>query len=296
MSKRVLLVGGAGYLGRGLSHSLEASGHRVKIWDLPKSIKDLRAREVSSVDVVLNLAVVAETTVSAGLSHHSASWVTNVQDFSQLIDVCDAAGKPLVHFSTREVHGATFRKDEVTLLGDVFRPKHALNENLGFNPSSAYGRSKLVAEWLCEGGEGCFVVRLGTPYTDEAPATGGGLIATLVRKAVNDGRLELQGGGRQFRDPLHVSDISDLALRLSEQRPVQRVFNVGGGSHNIISLKEVALLANPDCVVVETAGGDYGFAMNNDLATNRLGWEPLVGVREAIGRFAVAYANDRPSV
>ena len=289
MPKNVLLVGGKGYLGRGISHSLEASGHRVNIWDFPNEIKDLRASDVLSVDLVMNLAVVAEPGISAGLSHHSASWRTNVQDFAQLIDVCQEAGKTLVHFSTREVHAATYRENELTLVGDVLRPKRPMDENVGFKPSSAYGRSKLIAEWLCEAAERCFVVRLGTPYTDETPAAGGGLIATLVRKAVLDGRVDLQGGGRQFRDPLHVKDISDLAVRLSSEIPEERVFNAGGGPQNIISLKEIALLANPDCVVAETAGGDFGFAMDIDPAVQRLGWKPQVEVREAIGRFAAAY-------
>lgn len=140
MRKRVLLIGGSGYLGWGLSHSLGASGHREKIGDFPKSIKDLGARDLSSVDLVLNLAVVADIEISAGLSHQSAPWVTNVQQSSKLIDVCHAAGKPVVHFSTREVCGATFRKDEATLIEDVFRPKHVPKENLGFNPSSAFWR------------------------------------------------------------------------------------------------------------------------------------------------------------
>lgn len=291
MPKTVLLVGGKGYLGRGMSHSLEASGHRVKIWDFPNEIASLRASDVVSVDLIMNLAVVAEPAVSAGLSHHSTSWRTNVHDFSQLIDVCQEAGKTLVHFSTREVHAATFREDEVSLVGDVFRPKRLMGEDVEFKPGSAYGRSKLIAEWLCEGADRCFVVRLGTPYTDETPAAGGGLIATLVRKAVFDGRLDLQRGGRQFRDPLHVQDISDLAILLSSGIPKERVFNAGGGPQNIVSLKEIALLANPDCVIAETAGGDFGFAMDIDLAAQRLGWQPQVGVREAIGRFAAAYAK-----
>lgn len=291
MPKQILLVGGNGYLGRGMARFLEAQGHPVESWDLPREIQMLKPSDLQDFDFVVNLAVVAEATPSPGLSHRSSSWKINVEGVVHLIDVCQQAEKVLVHFSTREVHAQTLREDQVLLNRDFYQPNELIDENVKFRPVSAYGRSKLISEWLCQEAERCFVVRLGTPYTDETPSTGGGLIATLVRKAIVDGNLTLEGGGRQFRDPLHVNDISELVLLISNALPEEKVFNAGGGSQNVISLREIVARANPSCVIQESSGGDFGFAMDISLAEEKLSWKPKVDVREAIDSFVRAYAS-----
>jgi len=284
----IMLVGGLGYLGRGLAPALGSElGHEVKIVDFPRSLFDLGEDDLAGFDAVVNLSVFADRTGSIGLSRKGQAWKVNVDGVSHLQEICDKTDTCLVQLSTRECHGLTFSEGDVYLKDGVFRPKLLIGEDVPYKPTSEYGRSKLVAEWICLSSPVGYVVRLGTPYTDEIPPTGGGLIVSLVRDSVVKGIVELDNGGRQFRDPLHVLDLASLISRIIAERPRESLFNAAYGGENLISLREIVHLANPDAQVIERVGrGDYGFAMDTSRALNELGWQPKITVRGKIEEFA----------
>lgn len=291
MAKVVLLVGGSGYLGRGIRRALESRGHKVVVVDQPVSLFEVTEHNAEECDFVVNLAVVAEPVPSRGIAYESDSWRTTVEGTVHLLRLCEAVDVPLIQFSTREAHGQTLSAEDVESVNGLLRPVRLVAEDVIFSPTSPYGRSKLISEWLCEASPMGFVVRLGTPYSDETPRAGGGLVATLVRNAVQQQRVVLDGGGRQFRDPLHTDDLAELLLLIEELRPAESVFNAGFGGQNIISLREIALAANPDVEIVDREGGDFGFAMDTARALDLLKWRPKVLVRERIPHYVRAYSQ-----
>jgi len=290
--RNILLVGGNGYIGRGIQRILtEKSGLEAQVIDLPTSLFSLSRKAIKDVDAIFNLAVTAEPEQSAGIGYASESWRTTVDGTVHLLQLCESVDIPLIQFSTREVHSKTFAAEDVVQVGENLRPLKLIPEDVAFAPRSAYGRSKLISEWLCAASPVGYAVRLGTPYSDETPSSGGGLVASVIRTAVLSGAIDLDGGGRQFRDPLHVEDLTALALKVAAQRPGIKVFNAGHGGDNVISLREIALIANPDVEIHTTPGGDLGFAMDTSLAREVLDWSPGVQVRSKIPAYAKAYAG-----
>ena len=290
--KSALIIGGRGYLGRGLVHALKnILNVQVHIVDHPETLFDLTVEDLHGYDSVINLAVHADTVVSPGLSHKSQSWRVTVEGTSFLIDLCEDANVPLIHFSTREVHAATLRLEDVVEVDGLFRPMILIPEEMPFRPVSAYGRSKLIAEWLCAASPTGNVVRLGTPYSDEMPNEGGGLVASIIRQAVRNGKVVLHGGGKQIRDPVHVEDLARLAVLIADSRPKESVFNASFGGENLISLRELALLANSEVKIETQIGGDFGFAMDNSLVEKVLGWKPQVLIRDRIPSYAQSFAE-----
>ena len=288
--KKTLIIGGRGYLGRGIVNVFEdILTTDAYVVDHPQTLFDLKVEDVRGCDSVINLAVHADTAISAGVSHRSQSWRVSVEGTAFLIDLCEEADVPLVHFSTREVHAATIPLEAVTEIDGLFRPTRLIPETTPFSPVSAYGRTKLIAEWLCEASPIGYVIRLGTPYSDEMPSEGGGLVVSIIRQAVRVGKVVLSGGGKQFRDPVHVQDLARLAALISDARPKESIFNASFGGKNLISLRELALLANPEVQIETQIGGDFGFAMDNALVEEVLGWKPEVLIRDRIPHYAKSY-------
>lgn len=292
--KKALVIGGRGYLGRGIVRALKDTlDVQVHVVDHPETLFDLAVADVCGWDSVINLAVHADTATSKGLSHKSLSWTVSVAGTSFLIDLCEEANVPLIHFSTREVHAATLGLEDIVEVDGLFRPTILIPEDMPFNPVSAYGRSKLIAEWLCEASPLGYVVRLGTPYSDEMPNEGGGLVASIIRQAVRGSKIILHGGGKQFRDPVHVEDLARLAVLIGDSRPQESIFNASFGGENLISLRELAILANPEVKIETQIGGDFGFAMDNALVEKVLGWKPEVLIRDRIPHYAKAYKENK---
>lgn len=291
MTKTVALIGGAGYLGRGVQQALGFRGHDFRVFDRPVSLFEVTEADIRMCDLVVNLAVVAEPAPSRGVAHSSESWRTTVDGVIHLLRICESVGVPIIQLSTREAHGQTLSEEDVVQSAGLLRPMRLIHEEVPLAPVSAYGRTKLISEWLCEASPLGFVVRLGTPYSDETPQKGGGLVATIVRNAVQQGRVTLTGGGRQFRDPLHTDDLTDLLLRIERFRPNVTVFNAGFAGDNTISLREIALLANPDVKIEDQVGGDFGYAVDIGLAQRLLEWQPKVLVRERIPVYARDFAK-----
>ncbi len=205
-------------------------------------------------------------------------YMVNVRGLENLIEVVSFSHLPLIQISTREVIGLRdFRKDPLKLFsgGDDLR---RITENEPCLPLHSYGKSKLLAEYLCQGYEKGTVVRLNTPYTDNWDS-GKGLISVLVKKSCLDGKVRLDNLGRAVRDPLHVNDLASLTLKIFEKGIHQVVVNAAGGEENIISLKEICMEANPEVVIENGSENfDYGFIMDIQNAVN-LGWQPRTNVR-----------------
>jgi nucleoside-diphosphate-sugar epimerase len=110
------------------------------------------------------------------------------------------------------------------------------------------------------------------------------LISVLVKKSCEDGKVRLDNLGQAVRDPLHVSDLADLTLKIYEQGVYQEVINAAGDDKNIISLREICTTVNPSVVIdAGTNNSDYGFLMDIRKAVD-LGWEPQVDIRTWLQR------------
>jgi nucleoside-diphosphate-sugar epimerase len=251
LARRVLVVGGAGFLGSVLTQKLLRSGFRVRVLDSfiygrrsldplceDKNLEivegDLRNIHtcVSSLDetdaVVLLAAIVGdpasrvrpaetiETNVLAAQALASASKLHHVNRF--------------LYASTCSVYG---------IGADL------LDENAPLNPVSLYARTKIESEKIILGmGDEYFsptILRMGTLYGYSDRMRFDLVVNTMSMKSFVDGRIQVFGG-RQWRPLLGVEDAAEVYVRCLEsslQDVGNQVFNVGSDGQNF-QIDEVA--------------------------------------------------------
>jgi UDP-glucose 4-epimerase len=321
---KLLVTGGAGYIGSIVARQLLAGGHEVTVLDnlerghrqaIPEGaqlvVADLLDRD--AVDATLRdggfdgamhfaaLALVAES-----VSHPERYYRTNVGGTLNLLEAMVAAGVPrLVFSSTCAVYG---QPDEVPI------PETAMP-----NPVNAYGASKLAVDLMIRDfstAHGLAAVSL--RYFNVAGASGGfgedhdpetHLIPNILRVALGSApAVNVYGtdyptpDGTAIRDYIHVEDLADahlLALdgaRASEHR----VFNLGNGTG--FSVREVVAAAETvtkrEIAVTEAPrrpGDPPQLVAAGDLIRSQLGWKPRKPTLEQMVGDAWAFAQAHPN-
>ncbi len=273
---RIVVVGGRGNLGVGYCNYLSAQD-QVLVWDREEDLFNLddKALNKFTPDFLINFSVIANLK-DFGVDPESDYFRLNISGLAQIIANCKRLRIPLIHLSTREVVGI---RDWSARINDT-RPCHRgvllVDESVPYFPLHAYGKTKLMSEYLIQSYELGTIIRLNTPYTDDI-ASRKGLVANLVMKSFHDKFITLDNSGGALRDPLHISDIVEMSKLIIEQKSFQQIFHVGGGPLNCLSLKEICQLANPDVAVIEgVTNQDKGFLMDISKAQRILGWEPKI--------------------
>ena len=276
---KVLVIGGNGNIGAEYCKYLKSKALVPIVVDLPKDINEITLKDIRelSPSFIVNFAMVADLK-RTHILQSADDYRVNILGLANLLKVVFDDQIPLMQISTREVIGLRdFRRDPLKEFsgGDDLR---RIREDEPCLPVHSYGKTKLVAEYLCQGYEKGTVIRLNTPYTNDWEL-GKGLISVLVKKSCLDGKVRLDNLGRAVRDPLHVSDLTELTLKVFENGIYNEVINAAGGEENVISLEEICSEANPE-VLIEAGSdnSDYGFVMDIQKATN-LGWSPQVNIR-----------------
>jgi len=276
-----LLIGHAGYLGRGL-HAYLRRSHKVVGWDRDEDLfkLDRAVLEREEIDCIINLSVMADRGSPRFLAGTPTDQV-NVQGARFLAEILSGTHIGWIQMSTREVYGPVYTPEDVVETDMGLRPKKLVGETQPYAPVNFYGKSKIVAEFLSESHERSAVIRLTTCYTDyDHPA--GNWVVALIRNAMKGEPVTLTNAGRQFRDPLHVNDLGSMMEAIATKEAWGESFNAGGGDQNLISLEEFVRVAAPDVEVVAAGGGDLGFAFDIAKAQSILEWNPRVLVRERI--------------
>ena len=250
-SRRVLVVGGAGYLGSVLVRKLLKRGYRVRVLDSfiygRKSLDEVIADErveviegdmrnihvcVSSLEgvdaVVLLAAIVGDP---ASKARPTETLETNVLATQAL-----ASAAKLQHIS-RFLYASTCSVYGVG--GDV------LDENSKLNPVSLYARSKIASEEIIRKmGDDYFaptILRMGTLYGFSPRMRFDLVVNTMSMKSFLEGKIQVFGGS-QWRPLLGVEDAADVYVRCLEADLKQvgnQVFNVGSDAQNF-QIDEVA--------------------------------------------------------
>ena len=320
---KLLVTGGAGYIGSIVSRQLLSAGHEVTALDnleqghreaVPPGaslvVGDLRDRQEidnalsAGFDGVLHFAALA--LVAESVSHPERYYRTNVLGTLNLLEAMAAAGVPrLVFSSTCAVYG---QPDEVPI-AETAPPR----------PVNAYGASKLAVDLMIR--DFCTATGLGAVslrYFNVAGASGDlgedhdpetHLIPNVLRAALGVlPAVELYGtdyptpDGTAVRDYIHIEDLATahlLALdgaRASEHR----VFNLGNG--NGFSVREVIAavgavtgLEIPVREAPRRPGDPPMLVAASDRIRSELGWEARKpGIEEMVAD-AWAFAQAHPN-
>ncbi|HEY4278288.1 MAG TPA: UDP-glucose 4-epimerase GalE [Conexibacter sp.] len=318
---KLLVTGGAGYIGSIVAQQLLAAGHHVTVLDslerghreavpdgAPLLEVDLRDGEAvagalaEGFDGVLHFAALA--LVAESVSHPERYYRTNVGGTLNLLDAMRAAGVPrLVFSSTCAVYG----EPEVV----------PMDESTPTRPVNAYGASKLAVDGMiadeCRAhGLGAVSLRYfnvagasGHLGEDHEPETH--LIPNVLRAAQGlQPALKIFGtdyatpDGTAVRDYIHIEDLARAhVLALDGARPSEhRVFNLGSGDgYSVREVVEAIRTVTGLDVPVEEAdrrpGDPPRLVAANAKIRSELGWAPEKSLTDMVGD-AWRFAQERP--
>ena len=256
---RILITGGAGFIGSHLAEAHLERGDSVEIIDdlstgAIDDIEHLKGRPGFRylIDTVMNVPVLAELVDRAQIIYHLAAAVgvklivsspvrtieTNVRGTENILDLAAKKGKKVFVASTSEVYGKLtrfpFSEDDDLVMGATTKGRWA------------YACSKAIDEFLAlayhkEKGLPVVVLRLFNTVGPRQTGRYGMVIPTFVRQALQGEPITVYGEGTQQRSFTYVSDVVGALVSLSTcEDAVGKVFNIG--SDNEISINDLAAL------------------------------------------------------
>ncbi len=250
---KILVTGGAGFIGSHLVDILLVSGARVKVLDnlstgkrdnLPSQYRslefvqgDIREKKMVSdcvrgMDAVVHLAAVAS--VQASIDQPMETHQSNFDGTLNLLEACRTHGiKRLLYASSAAVYG-----DAVAV---------PVSEETALNPLSPYAVDKLSGEYYLR----YYFNKFGLPATafrffniygprQDPSSPYSGVISIFVDRLQRNQPVTVYGDGSQTRDFVYVADLADLLARaVYGLDGVGGVFNVGTGMrYSLLQLLE----------------------------------------------------------
>ncbi len=327
-TERVLLTGGCGFLGCNIAAGLAARGCSVIVMDnlsrlgsrqnaewlkrcygdnVAIEIADTRNPEavrelVASTGAVMHLA--GQVAVTTSLDDPIADFEINARGTLNVLESvrrCNPTA-PVIFASTNKVYGRLFEDTEVRQSDGHYTPADArfalgVGEEAAIDLHSPYGCSKGAADQYIHDYARVFglrtvVLRMSCIY---GPRQFGnedqGWIAHFLLQAINDQPITIYGDGHQVRDALFVEDAVDAWIgaldRIDEVRG--RVFNLGGGPANAISLRGMLDLIGelrgrkPAVRFDDWRPGDQPWYVSDIRAISRaLEWTPHTPIPEGV--------------
>lgn len=292
MKEKVIVTGGAGFIGSHLVPALLAEGYDVEVIDdlsagkrehVPAgatlTILDVRDTEklreaMAGVRVVFHLAAFPQ--VQYSIEHPLEANDVNVNGTLSALQAARGAGvKRFVLASSAAVYG------------DKEAPE--LVEDMPAEPKSPYGLHKQISELYCRLWSTLYGMETVCPrffnvYGPGAPVTGAyALVTAIFLKQKLDGKpLTITGDGQQTRDFVHVRDIARalIAAATSEKVGHGEIINIGSGVET--SIKSVAEIYGGEAVHIEPRIEPRRSRAGIARARELLGWEPTVAIMDGI--------------
>ena len=259
---RVLITGGAGFIGSNLADALGENGHSIGIVD------DLSAGKRENVhpqawsrtldildpafpalvaefapDAVVHLA--AQASVTESLRDPERDWAVNAEGTRIVAEAARAAG------ATRVVSASS-----AAVYGEPAENDLPLVESAPKSPVNPYGRSKLAAEsMLADALAGSDVdwasFRFANVYGPRQDGAGEGGVVAVFCQRMHDGQTPIvHGDGQQTRDFIYVGDVVGAIVsalnseaRLANGTPDSAAYNISTGRETSVNDLLAALRA-----------------------------------------------------
>jgi len=317
---KILVTGGAGFIGSAVVRLAVARGHAVVNVDALTYAADLR--NVASVagsplyrfchvdirdraaldrvfaetrpDAVMHLA--AESHVDRSIDGPADFIETNITGTFNLLEAARAcwtgqgrpAGFRFHHISTDEVFGS--------LPAD---PAVKFTETTPYDPRSPYSASKAASDHLVR----AWAETYGLPVVLTNCSNNYGpyhfpekLIPVVILNALAGKPLPVYGDGSNIRDWLYVEDHAEALLTVLEKGAPGRSYNIGGGNErsNLALVRSLCALldakrpkaegcyADQITFVPDRPGHDARYAIDPARIRNELGWRPSVTIDEGL--------------
>ncbi|MDF4025911.1 NAD-dependent epimerase/dehydratase family protein [Luteibacter sp. PPL201] len=324
------ITGGAGFIGCNIAARLAGDGRRVRIVDslarpgveanlswlrerfadriefIPCDVRDRHglAEALDGVTEIFHLA--AQVAVTTSLVDPLTDFEVNL---GGAVNVLEAARRQrrvpgVIFASTNKVYGGL---DDIALerVDDRYQPvdrkwlHHGVGEDRPLDFHSPYGCSKGGADQYIVDYARCMgvpsvVFRMSCIYGPRQFGTEDqGWVAHFLLRALDGQPITLYGDGRQVRDVLFVDDAVEAYLLASRRLDdlSGRAFNLGGGTANTISLRQLLdwigdlTGRRPDVTFADWRPGDQRYYVSDTRRfTEATGWKASVDAKEGVRR------------
>lgn len=329
-SMKILVTGGAGFIGSNFVLTAVSDGHEIINVDALtyagnveslKSISDnprhhfihgdiadkagiMALLDHHQPDAIVNFA--AESHVDRSIDGPAAFIQTNVVGTLNLLECTRDYWRALentkqdrfrfLHVSTDEVYGS---------LGET----GAFTEQTPFAPNSPYSASKAASDHLVR----AFHHTYGLPTVTTNCSNNYGphqfpekLIPLVIQKALSGSPLPIYGDGKNIRDWLYVADHCSAIMKVLESGRIGETYNVGGDAEreNIAVVKAICSVLDTErprtdgksyaeqmTFVKDRPGHDRRYAIDASKIKNELGWHPTMDFEQGIERTIHWYLN-----
>ena len=285
---RVLVTGGAGFIGSNIVDALISAGHEIAIIDNLSTGKEENINPEASffhIDITdfealegifqnfkpeIVFHVAAQIDLRKSIEEPSFDAEVNVVGSVNLFSLCVQDGVKRIIFSS--TGGALYGE----------REKIPANENSSIEPLSPYGVSKYCTEQYLN----CFkrlygiervILRYGNVYGPRQDPFGeAGVIAIFTNKILNGETLTVYGDGNQTRDYIFIEDVVRANLLSIEGK--EGIYNIGTNVetsvNHIIELFSKILEKDIKPIYTQPRKGEvYRISLNTEKAKMELGFE-----------------------
>ena len=301
---KILVTGGAGFIGSHLVRKLLAEQHEVTVldnvstgawehlpegkdtctcWEMDIRDKSVRAKiEQENFDVVVHLA--AQTMVDASIRDPEFDASENVMGTVNILEAARHSGVKRVIFAST-----------AAAYGNVTEDKLPVREEELLAPMSFYGLTKVTVEKYLQlyqelYGLDYVVLRFANVYGERQGDTGeGGVISIFAKRIARRQDITVFGDGKQTRDFIYAGDIAAGIMAAMITEKPNAVYNLS--TQTEISLLElIDLMSKAAGKFVEPKfaaprEGDITRSMLcNEAAINNLDWKPQMELSEGLSK------------
>lgn len=328
---KILVTGGAGFIGSAVVRLAIARGHQVvnldaltyaacldNVAEVAQSpdyaFEQVDIRDRAALDrvfdrhrpeVVMHLA--AESHVDRSIDGPGDFIETNITGTYQMLEAArkywTEAGRPagfrFHHISTDEVYGSLPNDPEVQF-----------TEETAYDPRSPYSASKAASDHLVR----AWAETYGLPVVLTNCSNNYGpfhfpekLIPVVILNALAGKALPIYGDGSNVRDWLYVEDHADALLLVVQKGALGRSYNIGGENERsnlelVHTLCDILDQKRPRAdgksykeqitFVTDRPGHDARYAIDPSRIRDELGWRPSVTVEEGLEKTVAWYLDN----
>jgi UDP-glucose 4-epimerase len=302
---KIILTGGAGFIGSNIANALIRENHNVLIMDnfssgtldklsshIPYVVMDINSPSVRKLfkefkpEVVIHNA--AQVSVSKSMDDPMLDQSINIRGTLNILECCVESGvRKIIYPSSAAVYG---------------KPDYLpIEESSPTHPESFYGVSKKVPEMYLQiyhkhYGLDYTVLRYSNVYGPGQDHKGeGGVISIFIEKFMNNKRPIIFGDGNQTRDFIYVKDVvaaNRIALRLGSTQ----IYNISSNSavtlnHLVAVLHNISGHPIEPMYSAERIGDLRDSRLDNSKAKKELQWEPSYKLADGLRETLQEYKN-----